>query len=152
MTVWLVRHASAGSRKAWPGADSDRPLDGKGRRQAARLADLLEKVPARQVLSSPYRRCVETVTPLAETLGVGVEPADALAEGQAPGATKLLASHTGTDAVFCTHGDIVPALLEWVGKQGARVSQEARWSKGSTWVLEAKRGRYVSAHYLPPPG
>ena len=34
MTILLVRHARAGSRKDWDGPDEKRPLSKKGRRQA----------------------------------------------------------------------------------------------------------------------
>ena len=151
MTVWVVRHGSAGSRKAWEGADRDRPLDSKGRRQAERLAELLKTAPARSIRSSPYLRCVETVTPLAASLGVEVEVCSELAEGHEAEAIELLRSHARDDVVLCTHGDVVPALLDWVGAEGGRVPRRARWSKGSTWVLDAKRGRFTTARYLPPP-
>jgi 8-oxo-dGTP diphosphatase len=151
MTVWLVRHGSAGSRKAWVGPDQDRPLDSKGRRQAERLAQLLKTVPARSVRSSPYLRCIETVAPLAGALGVQVDVCAELAEGHELDAIAVLRSHARDDVVLCTHGDIVPALLEWMGAEGGRVPRRARWSKGSTWVLDAKRGRFTTARYLPPP-
>ena len=34
MTVYLVRHAKAGSRKGWSGDDEHRPLSKAGRAQA----------------------------------------------------------------------------------------------------------------------
>ena len=82
MTVYLVRHAVAMSRKAWNHEDDDlRPLIPKGQRQATGLASLLRDAPVRRVLSSPAVRCVDTVRPLAEKLGLRVETTDVLQEG-----------------------------------------------------------------------
>ena len=81
MTSVLVRHASAGDRDLWPVEDRLRPLDARGRRQAAALVELLRPLGVRRVLSSPYVRCVETVEPLAAALELAVEHDDRLAEG-----------------------------------------------------------------------
>ena len=52
----LVRHAAAGDRAAWKGDDRLRPLDGRGRQQAAWLAGVLSGFRMRRLLSSPFRR------------------------------------------------------------------------------------------------
>ena len=70
MTVFLVRHADAKSRANWPHPDETRPLTRKGGTQADGLVDLLRKHPVRRILSSPAVRCVETVAPLANKLGL----------------------------------------------------------------------------------
>jgi 2,3-bisphosphoglycerate-dependent phosphoglycerate mutase len=62
-TLYLVRHAHA----VWT-QDDDRPLSEEGRTQAAVLARLLGGLPIRAVYSSPSRRAVETIEPLASHL------------------------------------------------------------------------------------
>jgi 8-oxo-dGTP diphosphatase len=117
MSVVLLRHASAGDRAAWTGDDRRRPLDKKGWKQATRLVDELRELGVRRVLSSPYDRCVQTVEPLAEELGVGIEIDDRLAEGAGrKAALELLSSLE--DAVACTHGDIVEEVLGAPLKKG----------------------------------
>ena len=74
MSILLLRHGTAGTRKRWAGSDLERPLDKRGRRQARHLVELLEGYPIGRILTSPYTRCVATVEPLTETLGIGVEP------------------------------------------------------------------------------
>ena len=118
MTVVLLRHASAGDRADWTGDDRLRPLDKKGRKQAAALVDSLRALGVRRVLSSPYVRCTQTVEPLAEALGVEIEVDDRLAEGAGrTAALELLADLR--DAVACTHGDIVFEVLDRTLKKGA---------------------------------
>ena len=118
MTSVLVRHASAGDRDLWTVEDRLRPLDARGRRQAAALVDLLRPLGVRRVLSSPYVRCVETVEPLAAALELPVEHDDRLAEGAGHAALELVRE---AGVVCCTHGDIVEAVLGRGLKKGAAV-------------------------------
>ena len=116
MTSILLRHARAGERAEWEGDDRLRPLDEKGRRQAVEIVPELRRLGARRVVSSPYVRCVETVEPLADALGVTVEQDDRLAEGAGKAARALLEED---GVVACTHGDVVEALLGSSLKKGA---------------------------------
>jgi 8-oxo-(d)GTP phosphatase len=140
MGLLLVRHAAAGQRKQWEGDDRLRPLDERGREQAARIADVLSGFAVERIYSSPYVRCRETVAPLAGRLGLRIEDRDELAEGAGrPAAVALVKEVDPTPAVLCTHGDVVLALL---GDES---------EKGSTWVLEVVDGRVMRREYLPPP-
>jgi phosphohistidine phosphatase SixA len=148
----LVRHAKAGHRSRWDGDDRLRPLSRPGRHQAKRLADLLEPYRPKRLLSSPYLRCVETLGPLALATGLTVEEREELAEGAGSTAVSLVQSLVGETAVLCTHGDIVPFVLETLSTSESLPLRSApRWSKGSTWVLEEEAGRFVGARYLPAP-
>ena len=118
MSVVLLRHASAGDRAAWTGDDRRRPLDKKGWKRATRLVDELRELGVTRVLSSPYDRCVQTVEPFAEELGVGIEIDDRLAEGAGREAALELLGRL-EDAVACTHGDIVEEILGRSLKKGA---------------------------------
>jgi 8-oxo-dGTP diphosphatase len=104
----ILRHASAGDRDEWAGDDWHRPLDEKGWRQAAKIAEALGTEDVQRVVSSPYVRCVQTVEPLAAALGLEVELDDRLAEG-AGGSAQALLEEGGV--VACTHGDVIHALL-----------------------------------------
>jgi 8-oxo-dGTP diphosphatase len=116
VTSVLIRHASAGDRDDWDGDDRLRPLDARGRRQAAALVELLGPLELRRVVSSPYVRCVETLEPLAATLGLSVEQDQRLAEGAGRAALELLLED---GSVACTHGDVVEELLGRGLKKGA---------------------------------
>jgi 8-oxo-dGTP pyrophosphatase MutT (NUDIX family)/phosphohistidine phosphatase SixA len=118
----VVRHARAGDRRAWRGDDGLRPLDGKGRRQARALAETLTPFSVSRVLSSPALRCVQTVQPLAEALGLAVEPRDELAEGAEAGPARALLAREPGGSVLCTHGDVGSLLCgEWLRKGAAAV-------------------------------
>jgi 8-oxo-(d)GTP phosphatase len=140
MTVILVRHAAAGERSRWAGDDRLRPLDDRGRRQAAGLVEALAPCGVERVLTSPYVRCRQTVDPLADALGLAVEERAELAEGAgAAGVGQLVGLLQSAVAVLCTHGDVVAAVL---GEES---------EKGSAWVLEHEAGGGLSPReYLRP--
>ena len=117
MSVLLLRHARAGERAAWTGDDRLRPLDERGLRQALALRELAQRAIGR-IVSSPYRRCVETVEPLAEALGIPIELDDRLAEGAS---TQLALSLLGEldGGLACTHGDVIEAVLGYGLRKGA---------------------------------
>jgi broad specificity phosphatase PhoE len=116
MSVILLRHASAGDRDAWQGDDRLRPLDERGRAQARALVDRLRARGVARVFSSPYVRCTQTVAPL----GLEIVPDERLAEGARLEETLELL-RAADDAVACTHGDVIEAVLGHSLKKGAGV-------------------------------
>jgi 8-oxo-dGTP diphosphatase len=153
VTIYLVRHAKAGERDSWPGEDWLRPLSRRGQHQAEHLLDVFSGLAVELVLSSPYVRCLESVVPLAGWHKVAIEPVDELAEGAAfDDVIALVRKHLTHETVMCTHGDIVPMVLDWVRVNGVDVGSDPQWPKGSTWVLHTDtEGEVVRASYIPNP-
>ncbi len=151
MTVYLVRHARAGSRGRWKGDDALRPLSKVGRAQADGIAEHLAEESIDLVLSSPYTRCVGTVEPLARKLGIDIETADALAEGaRLSQALRLFEKVQDREVVLCTHGDVMQDLLDHFGRHGVKL-RDHRMEKGSVWVFEIEADKVRRARYVPPP-
>ncbi|MFI5047577.1 MAG: SixA phosphatase family protein [Acidimicrobiia bacterium] len=150
MTVYLVRHAKAGSRRNWSGDDALRPLSRPGRRQVSDLTTALGHLGVTRIVSSPYTRCVQTVEPLAGAIGLTVDVSDALSEGApATEAVALFEKLARENAVLCSHGDVLGELLMWFADHGLRLD-DFRLEKGSVWVVECEHGRAVSAQYVSP--
>ena len=125
MPLLLVRHASAGDRAQWVGDDSERPIDKRGRKRAEKLVAQLEPYPIEAILSSPARRCVETVDPLGRARGLETEQRSELSEDlQAVEGVALVRSLVGRDVVVCGHGG-----LEYV------LADPPRWKKGMVFVV-----------------
>lgn len=123
--IVLQRHGKAESRGGrWgegPTADDlGRPLSPAGFAQADALAVLLGAYGARDVVTSPAVRCVETVRPYAELHGIKLETDSALTEisyVHAPRAVvgwlrELVERQRGT--VVCTHGPLLDELISAV--------------------------------------
>ncbi|HEX5588634.1 MAG TPA: phosphoglycerate mutase family protein [Acidimicrobiia bacterium] len=151
MSVYLVRHAKAGSRRNWSGKDSQRPLSKPGQRQADQIASVLAGAAITRIVSSPFVRCVQTVEPLASACGIPVDLSDALAEG-APvaDAAALLDKLAREESALCSHGDVIGDLLMHLADHGVRIG-DFRLEKGSVWLLDTDDGHVVRARYLPPP-
>ena len=152
-SISVIRHAEAGDRDRWSAPDDLRPLTKGGRLQAQRIAERFGDEPFVQVMSSPFVRCVQTVTPLADALGLRVQLRDDLAEGQPPSYLEkaiLEAEGEGSTAI-CVHGVTLRALLDDLMERGIarRVKQASK--KGATWVLEVRDGAIVSARHVPAP-
>lgn len=151
--AFLVRHAKAGDRDAWTEPDEVRPLSPKGRLQAEALVHAFAGVDLGRILTSPYLRCRQTVQPLALARGLPLELAPELAEGaRTEDAVALLdaASSSGT-AVLCSHGDVIPAVIEWLVAHGTAIDGEPGWKKGSIWALDREATRFTRARYLGTP-
>src|SRR5438552_10357849 len=84
-SVLLLRHGSAGSRSKWEQDDALRPLDEEGEEQAEELVRLLSRFGVEEIVSADYVRCVQTVEPLSEALGVSVREESLLSERGFPG-------------------------------------------------------------------
>lgn len=154
MSLYLVRHASAGMRSGWSGSDLQRPLDARGQAQADDIRATLASRPIQRILSSRAVRCIQTVAPLAAALEVEVEPTDELTEGASFGrAFELVTSLAGAegDSVVCSHGDLIPAVLWKLRESGlADRFEPQKCAKGSVWELEVRDGRVASAVYRSP--
>ena len=136
MRLFVVRHVKAGDRSRWDGADDDRPASRNGRGQAVALADRLEGEQVTALISSPALRCVQTVGPLADRLGLKIEIDDRLAEGSPVELAMALAGDAPDGAVLCSHGDVVTDLIEALVRRGMELTTPPDWRKATLWVLE----------------
>ena len=151
-TLFLVRHATAGDRSKWKGNDLRRPLTKSGGRQSAAIAAKLAPRGIERVISSPYDRCTLTMEPLSKLAKAPIEVTDALAEEPDLDATwDLIESLIGYNAVLCSHGDVIPAMMNRLMWAGLSIESRFYCSKGSTWEVEVDGGKFTTGTYVPPP-
>lgn len=149
MAIHLVRHAAAGSPTDWHQPDDLRPLTNRGLVAAATIADALVPHDVGRILSSRYVRCVQTVQPLADKLGLEVEHHPALAEEASVESTWELFAEVAAardEVVLCSHGNVIPAVLDRLRRRGIEVVAD-EWSchKGSIWTIELEQGKAARA-------
>lgn len=153
MSLYLVRHAHAGTRGKWDGPDLERPLSSKGGDQVDALTAKLADVDLTRVLSSVAVRCQQTVAPLARARGLDVEVHDALTEGaSAAAATTLLweLASAGTTAALSSHGDVIPLALDALRRDGVDVDDRYGLPKGTYYVLDVVDGAITRASFVDP--
>ena len=155
--VIVVRHGSAGRRSRFTGDDRQRPLDKLGRAQAESLVNLLLAFGATTLYAADRLRCHQTITPLAEELGVDVHNEPTLTEeayAADPDVTRNrlldIAARAGTP-VICSQGKVIPGLISWwCERDGVRPATKGN-RKGSSWVLSLLDGRLVAADHICSP-
>ncbi|MEA1901917.1 MAG: NUDIX hydrolase [Actinomycetota bacterium] len=151
-TIHLYRHGAAGNRAKWKGEDLGRPLTKKGKRQAEAIARRLENAGIERVVTSPYERCIQSAKPLAKAIGAKVEVNAALAEDpDVDAAYSLIDSLVGNNAVLCSHGDVIPAVINRMMWAGLSLESRFYCSKGSIWEIEVENGKFTTGRYVPPP-
>lgn len=152
VTLFVVRHAQAGSRSEWTDDDRLRPLDDRGEAQARGIADLLVAHAPTRILSSPALRCVQTVAPLAEKLDLEVIIDPRLFEGAGPDEVRTLVGELGSSpTVCCSHGDVIPMMLQHLVDLGMVPERDLVWQKASVWAIERVDGCWGTGRYVGPP-
>jgi 8-oxo-(d)GTP phosphatase len=136
--VVLLRHGHARSRKGWRQDDRLRPLVQLGRTQAQRLVPMLAAYDVTRVVSSGSMRCLETVTPYADTTGWSLEIADGISEegASASSVAEVVDGLVAGDdsAVLCTHRPVLPSVLDALGLEDTKLEP------GSMLVVHLRQG------------
>jgi 8-oxo-dGTP pyrophosphatase MutT (NUDIX family)/phosphohistidine phosphatase SixA len=151
----ILRHAAALPREEWSGDDEDRPLSAEGVAQAEALRALLAAYLPAVIVSSPARRCVDTVRPYAadagsETSGIETDPLlseesfVAAPETAIARVTSLLAH--GVPALVCTHRPVLPALIAGLGV----TPPSPRLRASELLVLHGARGDVIAVEQHAP--
>ena len=149
--IYLVRHGSAGKKVATNPDDWSRRLDKRGKEQRRAIRRLLQAHPLTRIGTSDYTRCIETVQPLSDRMGIPVEFEPALVEGSQPHRMmSLIHSLQEESAVLCSHGDVIADLVGHLFASGVPMDGPMEWKKGSIWELRTIQGRVVSGRYVRP--
>ena len=151
MSIFLVRHAKAGKRSQWDREDALRPLDDAGRRQALALADRLSEYDPVALVSSPAVRCRETLEPLAERCGLVVVSEPKLYEELPYEIALDYVMGVADRTVLCSHGDVIPAIIDALVRRGMHVDGMRDSRKASVWVLEREGDAFTQGLVWAPP-
>lgn len=79
-TLILVRHGKAESRKAWQGSEATRPITPIGSAASYALGRELACYAPNKIVSSPWKRCLETVDAFAKNSSINIEKVAELTE------------------------------------------------------------------------
>ena len=117
----LVRHAKAVSRATWGyGINSEltRPLVmGRGQAQARDVAALLSAYGVGQLVSSPWRRCVDTLAPYAHGCGLDLRSDEAFTEVSALTAPEIMQANFRDLLERGSGGSLVREPEAWAGRE-----------------------------------
>lgn len=145
----LVRHARAGSRKRWDGADEERPLDAEGELQAAALGPLLSLFKPIRVYAAPLTRCIDTVS------GIGLPVRSDTVFAAATGApTKAVADRVRAlveehqRVVIASQGEVIPPVVNELHAHNVSATATLATPKGTAWVVSFAGTDVVAADHM----
>ncbi|MFP5232378.1 MAG: SixA phosphatase family protein [Acidobacteriota bacterium] len=161
MTLFLLRHASAGTRRANPLLDVKRPLDKDGKAQCLQLAHVLNalKVNFDLVVSSPLKRSLQTAQLIATE--TGYEQEVVVSNALAPSATFAHFQHllhecsSAEDILVVGHNPNISQFLGQLLGVAAQSDSEPhpariRLRKGSLARLTLQRNSAVLQSLIDP--
>jgi 8-oxo-dGTP diphosphatase len=144
-TVIVLRHGESRSRGAWRTDDYLRPLLVAGRKQAERVATVLDAYGTSRVVSSSSTRCLETVVPYADRAGLPLEATAVLTEEDfTPGGVDALVAKIVRGAkkkgptVMCSHRPVLPGIFAALGVADQKLA------KGEMAVVHLRRGSVLA--------
>jgi phosphohistidine phosphatase len=160
MNLFVLRHASAGTRRANPAVDVKRPLDKDGKRQCIQLGHVLNALSVNfdLIVSSPLKRSLQT----AQLVGTetGYETPILISNALVPNATypqfqRLLHESSSYENVMVVgHNPNITTfltnLLSGNGHDGSRSQPRIRLRKGSIARLSLQRGPAALQWLLDP--
>lgn len=116
----VVRHAKAKRRTRYQGSEASRPLTARiGTNQSERLTQLLAAFGVNELISSPWRRCRETVAPYARAAGIDITEVKALTEAahraKSSPVAQLVSEQVkrgGQPTALCTHRPVLETVMK----------------------------------------
>ena len=157
MNLFILRHASAGTRRANPVIDVKRPLDRDGKQHCLRLAHVLSatKIQFDLIVSSPLKRALQTASFVGTEMGY--ENQILLSTALSPTASfpdfqKLLRECEPHENVLVVGHS--PNLVTFLGTllvpHSARTVAQIRLRKGAIARLSLSRGPALLQSLLEP--
>lgn len=148
----VLRHGQARSRKSWRSDDRERPLLVRGQGQAQGLVPLLCAFAPTRIVTSSSVRCVQTVTPFADTTGWVLATTAALSEERASAKrvrrvveeARRAAVDEGLGTVICSHRPVLPRIFEELGVEDPQLAP------GQILVLHLRKGVCVASESHVP--
>ncbi len=156
MNLFILRHASAGTRRANPLLDVKRPLDKDGKRHCLQLAYVLNALNVQfdMIVSSPLKRCLQTASLIGTE--TGYEAQIVHSNALAPAATpkdfqKLLqdCSHA-ENLLIVGHNPNLTAFLGSLLVPAGNAPASIRLRKGTLARLNRPRGPATLQRLLDP--
>jgi 8-oxo-(d)GTP phosphatase len=118
----VARHGRAQRRSAWKGGEETRPMTSQGKAQAKALVPILAAFGVREVVTSPWERCLSTVTPYAAQAGLTITTEEGLTEAafkeDPERAVKVVEEiiQNPRGVVLSTHRPVLRAVMDAVGE------------------------------------
>jgi len=121
--IIALRHGKAVPPSSWDGPDATRPLLQRGSDQALSVAPAIAAFAPEKLVSSSAVRCASTIAPLAGYLSLPVKETDKISQDAYEDGEASIADVVAKrlkkrqTAVLCSHGPVLPDIIEEVARQ-----------------------------------
>lgn len=121
----ILRHAKATPRSDWNKGEATRPLLDDGRLQAKRIVPLIGAYGPKRLISSPWKRCADTVLPYAKKCNKKVILRSQITEFKSkknPKQARQIVEDVFKDtknALICTHRPALPEVLKAISNHAS---------------------------------
>ena len=147
MRLFVVRHVKAGDRSRWEGPDEERPASKTGRapgRGDRRPARTRERVGADLVAVAALHPDPSSHSPtVSASRSRSTNDSPRIHHSRQSSPSSIDAPDR---AVLCSHGDVIPELVEALVRRGMELTTARDWRKATLWVLEGSRRRRSPVH------
>lgn len=166
-SIIILRHAKATPREQWKKGEATRPLLPLGLVQAATLATTLKAYSPKLVVTSSWKRCMDTVLPYLNKYKSKLLERSQLSELGAKNGPKRTIKlvhkllDTGKSLVICSHRPALPTIVEAIGTYGDKSQRKEleavlAMEPGQMYVLHItknkgkKKGKIVAIETIAP--
>jgi 8-oxo-dGTP diphosphatase len=166
-SIIILRHAKATPREQWKKGEATRPLLPLGLVQAATLATTLKAYSPKLVVTSSWKRCMDTVLPYLNKHKSKLLERSQLSELGAKNGPKRTIKlvhkllDTGKSLVICSHRPALPTIVEAIGTYGDKAQRKEleavlTMEPGQMYVLHItknkgkKKGKIVAIETIAP--
>ena len=153
-TLIILRHTKALERGDWDGDDSLRTLNESGFAQAKSLINHLAPFAIDEIYSSDFTRCVQTVSPLAESRGLVVSKVPSLNEATFESDPERSISFANAlkqderNILICSHNPVIPTMLRGILNTKLKNKDLIKLEPGDAWLVHRVKGEIVALDYL----
>lgn len=153
-TLIILRHTKAIERGDWDNSDSLRTLSEFGLEQAQSLIVKLAPFAIDEIYTSNYTRCVQTVTPLAESRNLDAVLVPNLNEEifeHDPERSVEFANALKQDEkniLICSHNPVIPTIVRGILNTKLKNRELIKLEPGDAWIVHRIKGEIVGLDYL----
>lgn len=144
----VLRHGKAMPHEQWDGPDHTRPLSHRGLEQSRSVAGGIAAFGPEVLVTSTAARCVATIAPTAERLGLEVKHSRGISQDAYAGDGARVRRQVEkrldrrVTAVLCSHGPVIPQIISAAAEfSGAVVTPQLRRSAALS------TGEYTVLHF-----
>lgn len=109
--IYLIRHCEA------DGQPPEAQLTKRGFEQAIHLSNFFRRIPIERIITSPYKRAVQSIEPLAKTISIEIETNEQLTE-------RVLSTHNLSDWFEKLQATFEDLELKYEGGESSNVAMK----------------------------